>query len=146
VIVVRHWRATVRIRYRVVVVRNWMGISEVWVISWMIWCYFIKNVFLVPHFKLALMIIFEIVSADMTKVTSLKELIILRWVVYPLISWISRDLIRRSWVTRMRQICLRIKWKVWLRVIRTLLLWNLIDNFRTIQVEWFASKSSLTRL
>jgi hypothetical protein len=29
VIVVRHWRATVRIRYRVVVVRNWMGISEV---------------------------------------------------------------------------------------------------------------------
>jgi hypothetical protein len=29
VIVVRHWWATVRIRYRVVVVRNWMGISEV---------------------------------------------------------------------------------------------------------------------
>ena len=59
----------------VVVVRNWVRISVVGVGSWMIWCDFIKYVFLVGYFNLALIIILNIASTDVVKATSLQELI-----------------------------------------------------------------------
>jgi len=73
-----HRRTTVRIRCRGVVVGNWVRISVVRVGSWMIWYDFIKYVFLVRHFKLALMIVLKIASTDVTIVTSLQVLIFLR--------------------------------------------------------------------
>ncbi len=53
-----------------VVMRNWVWISVVGVSSWMKWCGFIKNVFLVRYFNLALILILSVASASVTQVTS----------------------------------------------------------------------------